>query len=129
MRLVLEQDPQILTVRSYTRGEVDVGGERLRSPFIVSAERLIRDWRVRSAAELDLAALEPLLELHPQIVLIGSDAGVVPGASWRSRRLTRQVSVESMDLGAAGLTYFLHETATTQINTRARHDAPGATPA
>ena len=102
---MLEQDPQILTVRSYTRGEVVVGEERMQSPFIISAERLIRDWPVRSAAELDAAALEPLLEFHPQVILIGADAGIAPGAAWRSQLLARHVAVECMDLGAACRTY------------------------
>ena len=102
---MLEQDPQILTVRSYTRGEVQVGTERLSAPFIISAERLIRDWPVRTAAELDLAALAPLLELKPQVVLIGSDGGIDLGAPWRSQLLARHVAVELMDLGAACRTY------------------------
>jgi uncharacterized protein len=105
MRLVLEQDPQILTVRSYTRGEVVVGDERLQAPFIVSADRLIRDWPVRSAGELDFAALGLLLELQPQVILIGADAGLTPGAPWRSQLLARHVAVECMDLGAACRTY------------------------
>jgi uncharacterized protein len=104
MRLVLEQDPQILTVRSYTPGEIDIGGERLRAPFIVTADRLIRDWAVRSPSELDLAALEPLLELRPQVVLIGAHGGIAP-APWRSQLHSRHVAVEFMDLGAACRTY------------------------
>jgi uncharacterized protein len=103
MRLVLEQDPKILTVRSYTRGEVEVGGERLRAPFIITADRLIRDWPVRSAAELDLAALQPLLALHPQVVLIGAEDGIASGAPWRSQ--LRHVALEVMNLGAACRTY------------------------
>lgn len=102
---MLEQDPQILTVRSYTRGEVDVGGERLRAPFIIMAERLIRDWNVRTPAELDLAALQPLLELRPQVVLIGADGGLAPTAPWRAQLLARHIAVECMDLGAACRTY------------------------
>lgn len=94
-----------MTVRSYTRGEVQVGAERLHAPFIISAERLIRDWPVRTTAELDLAALAPLLELAPQVVLIGSDGGIDPGAPWRSQLLARSVAVELMDLGAACRTY------------------------
>jgi uncharacterized protein len=105
MRLVLDQDPQILTVRAYSRGEVMVGSERLCAPFILSAERLIRDWPVRSATELDLAALQPLLDLHPQVVLIGAEGGLGAGAAWRSQLLARQVAVECMDLGAACRTF------------------------
>jgi uncharacterized protein len=105
MRLVLEQDPQILTVRSYRPGAIEVGGERLHAPFIISAERLVRDWAVRTPAELDLAALQPLLELLPQVILIGASGGFAAPPPWREQVHARNVALEFMELGAACRTY------------------------
>jgi uncharacterized protein len=105
MRLVLDSDPQILTVRAYARGEIDVGGRKVHAPCIVSSARLITDWPVPSAQALDLAALEPLLALHPSVVLIGADE-VVPSAGVLRRNLeARGVALEVMNLGAACRTY------------------------
>ena len=64
------------------------------------------DWAVRTSAELDLAALEPLLALRPDVLLIGSDAGSAPGSAALRRAVeARNVSFEVMNLGAACRTY------------------------
>ena len=59
MRLVLDTDSDILTVRRYAPGEIDVGGTLLRAPFIVSPSRLVSDWPVASIAALDELWVRP----------------------------------------------------------------------
>ena len=106
MRLVLDSDPQILTVRSYAAGEIDIAGQKICAPCIVTGARLITDWAVASAAALDLAALEPLLALQPKVVIIGADAPEVPAAGALRRTLERRaIAFELMTLGAACRTY------------------------
>ncbi|MDE2219019.1 MAG: Mth938-like domain-containing protein [Gammaproteobacteria bacterium] len=108
MRLVLDSDPQILTVRRYGPGEIEVAGQVLRAPCILSPARLIADWTASSAAELDEAALAPLLALRPTVLLIGSDAAVEGGALSGALRRSieaRGASLELMSLGAACRTY------------------------
>ena len=106
MRLVLDSDPQILTVRAYVPGELDIGGQKIHAPCIVSGARLITDWAVASAAGLDLAALEPLLALRPNVVIIGSDVVELPQAGALRRALEkRAIAFEVMNLGAACRTY------------------------
>ena len=109
MRLVLDTDPQILTVRRYGAGEIEVAGQVLRAPCILSPARLITDWAVRTAADLDEAALAQLLALGPAVLLIGSDApgaGVARAGSTLRRSVeSRGVSLELMSLGAACRTY------------------------
>jgi uncharacterized protein len=106
VRLVLDSDPQVLTVRSYARGEIDIGGQKFHAPCIVSGARVVSEWAVQSAESLDLAALEPLLALHPKVVLIGSDAAPVGcGAALRRALEARGIAFEMMNLGAACRTY------------------------
>jgi uncharacterized protein len=109
MRLVLDTDPQILTVRRYGAGEIEVAGRVLRAPCILSPAQLIVDWEVGTAANLDDAALAPLLALRPAVVLVGSGvlvAGSTPAASALRRSLAaRGVALELMSLGAACRTY------------------------
>ena len=110
MRLVLDNDPQVLSVRSYAPGLIDVAGQLVRAPCILSATQLITDWPVRSAAELDEAALAPILALRPTLVLIGAGAGTAATAVPAAGRLRRSVqargvALEIMDLGAACRTY------------------------
>lgn len=106
MRLVLDSDPQILTVRAYARGEIEIAGQKIHAPCIVSSARLITDWSVSSAATLDLASLEPLLALHPNVILIGADqADIAAGGTLRRALEARGIALEVMDLGAACRTY------------------------
>jgi uncharacterized protein len=106
MRLLLDSDPQILTVRAYARGEIDIAGQKIHAPCIVSSARLITDWAVSSAAALDLASLEPLLALHPSVVLIGADQADIAASGTLRRTLEgRHIAFEVMDLGAACRTY------------------------
>jgi uncharacterized protein len=109
MRLVLDTDPQILTVRRYGAGEIEIAGQVLRSPCILSPGQLIADWAVSAVGDLDEDALAPLLALRPAVVLIGSDAPGAggPQAATALRRSVeaRGVALELMSLGAACRTY------------------------
>ena len=107
MRLALDNDPQVLSVRGYAPGLIDVAGQLVRAPCILSAGRLITDWPVRSPAELDEAALAPILALRPTLVLIGADtaAAQLTGGALRRSVQARGVALEIMDLGAACRTF------------------------
>jgi uncharacterized protein len=106
MRLVLDTDPQVLTVRSYAPGEIDVAGQIIRAPCIVSAARLITDWKVASAAALDLTTLAPMLALHPNLILIGTSGNdSATGGALRRALEARGIAFEVMNLGAACRTY------------------------
>lgn len=106
MRLVLDTDPEILTVRRYAPGEIEVGGEVLRAPCIISPKRLLSIWPVTSIATMDLPQLEPLLALAPNIVILGSDVPEVRAPLALRRQIeARGIALEVMNLGAACRTY------------------------
>lgn len=106
MRLVLDTDREILTVRRYAAGEIEVAGTVLRAPFILAPARLISDWAVSDAAALDETALAPLLALRPTVLLIGTDAAAAPlGGALRRAVEARGVAFERMGVGAACRTY------------------------
>jgi uncharacterized protein len=106
MRISLDLDPEILTIRRYAPGEIEVAGQQLRAPCIISPARLIIDWAVRPGSELELADLEPILALRPSIVLIGANMSAAPrGGTVRRALEARGIAFESMDLGAACRTY------------------------
>jgi len=112
MRLVLDSDPKIHTIRRYGQGEVHVGEQVLRGPCIVSATRIVADWAARSAATLDEAQLAPLLELRPAVILLGLRGGDAPPPRALVVQLQRRgVGIETMLLGAACRTYnvMVHE--------------------
>ena len=106
MRLVLDSDPRIYTIRQYAAGSIVVGDQVLQRACIVSAERLVADWSPASPAELDDAALAALLVLQPSIILLGTlQSHAPPPRSLVSGLQRRGIAVETMNLGAACRTY------------------------
>jgi uncharacterized protein len=106
MRLVLDTDPEILTVRRYAPGEIEIAGQVLRGPCIVSPKQLISDWPVSNVAALELAQLEVLLALKPAIVILGSPVAEARASATLRRQLeSRGIALEVMNLGAACRTY------------------------
>jgi len=106
MRLVIDSDSRILTIRGYSADEILVGEQRLCAPFIVSPARLIERWPAQSIAMLNDELLAPMLALQPRIVLLGSPrAGERPPAALRRLLELQGIALECMELGAACRTY------------------------
>ena len=106
MRISLDLDPEILTVRRYVPGTIEVGGRELQAPCILSPTQLISEWPVSAERALTLADLAPLLALRPGIVLLGASLGAPRYEHALRRELeSRGVALEAMDLGAACRTY------------------------
>ena len=106
MKLLLDTNTAILTIRAYKPGEVQVGERVLSAPFIISPQELITDWNPPAPAALDRAALEPLLALKVNLLLLGTGAALVrPPYALRQQLEARGIALEAMDLGAACRTY------------------------
>jgi uncharacterized protein len=85
---------------------VQVGDQTLTAPFIISPKQLITDWSPGDPASLNAAALEALLALKMNVLLLGTGATVVrPPFALRQQLEARGVALEAMDLGAACRTY------------------------
>lgn len=74
--------------------------------FIVAPEALIEDWPVASSALLEPAHWQPVLDLGPELVLLGTgDRQVFPPAAALAACLSRGIGVEVMSNDAAARTY------------------------
>ena len=105
MKLVLDSDPSLVTVKRYAAGEIEAGGQLLRAPCLVSAAGVLADWGARSPESLAAADLEAVYALKPSVLLLGCDApGRLPLGTRRALE-ARGIAVESMGLGAACRTY------------------------
>jgi uncharacterized protein len=94
------------TFTGYGPGYVEVNGKRYASSLVVSGERLIVDWPATSVDVLTADHLAAILELKPEIVIIGS------GSTFRFPEPARlaplhqaRIGVEVMDTAAACRTY------------------------
>lgn len=106
MRLVLDHDARVLAIRSYGNGEVRINDQCCTAPCIVTPQQLIADWPVQAPQQLTLQQLQPLLQLRPQIVLVGVAGGPLRAPVALRRELeSRGMALEFMDLGGACRTY------------------------
>jgi uncharacterized protein len=106
MRFTLESSSRMNLVRAYSRTELRIGEEHVRSSCIVSADRLITDWPPARLEALLPEHLEAIFGLKPEVVVLGTgERQRFPPASIRSVFAERGVGLEVMDLGAACRTY------------------------
>jgi uncharacterized protein len=105
MKLSSDTRTDVNVVVGYSPGEVRLRERSLTTGAIVTADRLL-DWPVASLAELSTAALEPLFELRPEIVLLSTGATQrFPDPEIIAHVYARGVGFEVMDVGAACRTY------------------------
>ena len=108
MDLSLQQPGNYLVVRRADAHAVTVNDRELTTSFVLTRDRLIEDWPVTDAAQFGLAEAQTLLDLQPQVVLLGTGAHqVFPPAQTLAACLRQGIGVEVMDNAAAARTYNL----------------------
>jgi uncharacterized protein len=106
MKFTLESSSRVNLVRAYSRAELRIGEEQVRSSCLVAADRLITDWPPAQFDALRLEHLQAIFDLEPEVVLLGTgERQRFPPADIRSAFAARRVGLEVMDLGAACRTY------------------------
>jgi len=94
------------TFTGYGEGHVVVNGKRHASSLVVSAERLITDWPAARIESLTADHLAAIVELKPEIVLLGTGAKFTfPEPSLLAPLYKAGIGVEVMDTPAACRTY------------------------
>ena len=94
------------TFTGYGPGYVEVNKRRYFSSLLVSAARLVTDWPAASVDELTADHLAAILELKPEIAVIGSGAAFkFPDAARLAPLHQARIGVEVMDTTAACRTY------------------------
>jgi uncharacterized protein len=109
MKLHEHRQPQLNLVSRYGEGRVMIEGREITAPCIVAPGVLHTGW-IDSPAALTLESLAIVWPLQPRILLLGCDARSADAVRAALRDVgrnlaTKQVSLESMDLGAACRTY------------------------
>jgi uncharacterized protein len=106
MKFTLENPANTNLIRAYSSQELRIGEQSIRSSCIVMADALITEWPPATLDDLQLAHLEPIFELRPELVLLGTGAKQrFASAEIRAAFAGRGIGIESMDLGAACRTY------------------------
>ena len=94
------------TVTAYGPGWVEVNRARHTESLVVSGDRVITAWPAQSVEALGADHLAAILELKPEIVLLGTGERLqFPGPALLSPLYKAGIGVEVMDTPAACRTY------------------------
>lgn len=108
MDLSLDRPGEYLFVRRVTERGVTVVDRELTASFLLSPERAVEQWPVTSAQALDEHHVEAVLELQPEVVLLGTGTRQqFPPAAFMAGFLRKGIGIEVMDNAAAARTYDL----------------------
>ncbi len=112
MKFNLELNQGNYSIHSYATGQICVSAppsgarQTLTQSCIILPDRILRDWPPRSFADLTAEHFALLLELRPEIVVLGSGARLrFPAPALTAKLLEEGIGVEVMDTGAACRTY------------------------
>ena len=106
MKIERDQPAGRNTFTGYGEGYVEVAGKRYHESLVVSADRLITAWPAKSVGELSADHLAAIVELGPEIVLIGTGPAFrFAGPALLAPLYKAGIGVEVMDTPAACRTY------------------------
>ena len=106
MDLTLHPGEGLYQIRAVSAEGIQVNNTVYSEALIVSAETLIDDWPVRTAEQFSEEILQPLLELKPDLLLIGTGSRhqfLDQKLSWLL--LSAGIGVEVMTTAAACRTF------------------------
>ena len=106
MQLTLERPDHAYVLRSADGACALVNDRRLTSSFILAPDALIEDWPAAAIGLLTPELLRPLLELEPQVIVLGSgERQAFAPAITQAACLQAGVGFEVMNNAAAARTF------------------------
>jgi uncharacterized protein len=104
--LTLDNNQAKYQIKSYQPGEIKINDTLLHNSVIITPEHIIPDWQPQSIADLTAECLKPLIELKPDIVLIGTGGKMeILKAEIYGELVNLEIGIEFMDTSAACRTY------------------------
>lgn len=93
-------------IRAYAPGWIQIGERRFERSLILSPHHLLPDWPPQRLEQILPHHLDPLLELAPELLLLGTGPRQnFPEPALYANLLSRGLGLEIMDTGAACRTY------------------------
>ena len=106
MQLHLERPGHAYVLRGADGRRALVNERSLARSFVIAPDRLVEAWDCTGIATMPLGALQPLLALQPEVVLLGSgDAQAFPPADVLAACLSQGIGLEAMTNAAAARTF------------------------
>ena len=106
MKIERDEAPGRNTFTGYGEGYVEVNRTRYAASLVVAGDRLVTDWPAASLESLSAEHLAAIVELAPEIVLIGTGSTFrFPEPQLLAPLRNAGIGVEVMDTPAACRTY------------------------
>lgn len=107
MKLHLHNDPRLNQINAYGADHVIINGQRYQHNLIVTTTEIVTDWAA-GYDELHADDFDPILTLHPQVVLLATGSRQrFPAPLLLRPLIDAGIGFEIMDLSAACRTYNL----------------------
>ena len=108
MDFSLERPGDYLFVRRVTERAVTVVDRELTASFLLSPQRAVEQWPVTHAQALTGDHVDAVLDLQPEVVLLGTGSRQqFPPAAFMAGFLRKGIGIEVMDNASAARTYDL----------------------
>ena len=106
MKLHLSSAPGLNLITAYGAGCVQIREQRHQASLIVLPDTLVPGWPVADFGQLQAGAFDTLLDLRPELVILGTGARHrFPHPSLYQPLIAAGIGLEHMDTGAACRTY------------------------
>ncbi|MEM9385828.1 MAG: Mth938-like domain-containing protein [Pseudomonadota bacterium] len=106
MKLTLHTESGVHLVRAYQPGLLRLADREVDTPVLMSPSELVCPWDAPAVSELDLNALKPLLDWHPDICVLGTGpTQAFPPVALIAELAERGIGLEVMRTPAACRTY------------------------
>lgn len=94
------------TITSYDDQQLIINGITYPNSIIVSTQTIISPWKIHSLNELTPSAMTEMIQLNPEVILIGhSESGAQPPIETRQWLSQQRIGIECMHIGAACRTF------------------------
>ena len=93
-------------ITAYAPGRLDIDERPVTASVIVTPDKVFDDWAPQAFEDLDASHFERLLDLEPEVVIVGTGARLqFPAPALTACLMERGIGVEIMDTAAACRTY------------------------
>jgi len=93
-------------VTAYDNRGIKVNGKQFKKSFIISPDEFFEDWPIISISELNSAHIQQLLDMKPELIILGTGKNLVfPPVEVYSALIKQNMGIEFMDTNAACRTY------------------------
>lgn len=93
------------SIQAYSDTEVKINGVLYTDSLIVSEKELVTNWSINKISDLNHDSLSPLLNLHPEIIILGSHQKNQRPIALLQLELKQKIGIECMSIGAACRTF------------------------